>query len=276
MITLGNSYKKPEDKNLEQKDGFMLTLRQANKMKRWNKHRINNFWEHLENVGRVSDGRVRLGPYENINNIWLNEPCYVVGGSISARGFDLNLLDGKHTIGLNHMIEVYDGFEWFLFMDQRFMRISKYDISKYKGKIFAHNNTQLNNFNKPENVVLFKCNNKRPSLRIEDGLFNRSLTGLAGLNLAIITGANPIYMIGMDIPKGLNIDEGIHYNEDYTGEHRAEKSLKGYIGRYEYFKHFIPYKDRIVNCTIDGYMDWFKRMDIKDLENRLRGAKNDT
>ncbi|MGE5810397.1 MAG: hypothetical protein ACM339_02775, partial [Ignavibacteria bacterium] len=59
--------------------------------------------------------------YMNIKNVWLNEPCFIVGAGpalkefIAEVGFDF--LNGKHTIGINHVIEDYDKFEWFFFLD---------------------------------------------------------------------------------------------------------------------------------------------------------------
>jgi hypothetical protein len=258
----------------------ILRLRELNKIKRWNKYNVAKNWDKIQDIGRfTTEIGIRNGDkdgnWEKINNIWKNQPCYVVGGSKSARGFDLKLLDTKHSIGMNHMIEIYDKFKWFIFMDHRFLRITTYNLKNFKGKLFAHNNNDVL-YQNYKDLYLFRCMkiSQEPHLDISRGVYSRSLTGMVALHLAIFSGANPIYLIGMDEPKDYDLSEGIHYSANYTGEAKdKEKSKAGYDNLRIYFKKFLKFNRNIINCCEDGQMDFFKRMSIKELTENLQEGK---
>lgn len=251
--------------------GRPLRLHEARKMKRWDPYQITKTWEHFEKCGRFVDWKHRLGPFEGIKDEWKNNPAFVIGGSSSARGFDLNLLNGLNTITCNHMIEYYDKSKWFLFMDHRFLRITKYDLSKYKGKIFVHNSAPVH----PEQFrdqVYFKTRtvSQGPTSKIEDGLYSRSLSGMCITHLAILSGASKIYLLGLDHPKDRDISNGLHYREDYTGEGDKIKSNKGVTNLLKYFDKFKPWADRIVNVCDNPHFDWCESISLKEFEKVVK------
>jgi hypothetical protein len=241
-----------------------------------NKARVNRFWELADQAGRIDHTpEIRNGPFDDILGAWNNQPAFVVGSSAAAKGFDLKLLDGLNSIGVNHMIEYYDGFKWFIFMDQRFLRKTTYNLNEYKGRIFAHNRANISNRNFP-NLVLFRSRpiQSEPDYKISKGLYCRSLTGMSALHLAIITGASPIYMIGLDSVKEIDIKKGFHYDENYTGEEKSEKSYNGYIKVNAYYKKFAQWKDKIINVCPNGYVDDFKKISVDELTKIIKGMKN--
>lgn len=250
------------------------------RMKRWGKFNLNNakqVWDNFEDIGRFTlNMEKRLGPFDNVVNAWKGQPAFVVASSISARGFDLNKLNGLNSIGVNHMIEHYHNFTWFIFQDQRFLRINKYDLHKYKGKIFAHNNTPILQ-SEYKDVCFIKTQHNREakgiSLDPNKGIYPRVLTGAAALHLALIANANPIYMIGCDTPRDITLKDGHHYNKDYTGERNDEKSLKGTMGKYVLYKSFLPWKDRIINVCDNGSIDIFQMINYKDFDKILEEIK---
>lgn len=193
------------------------------------------------------DGNLQkaLGPYGGIKDVWKNQPCYVIGGGMSLN----TILDtagweffrGKHTIGINHVIEDFDGFEWFMFLDRRFLQKTTYDIKKFKGRVFARNTTGLQPTQK---ITVFKTTNNRVSTKIEDGLYSGNLTGLAALNLAILTGANPIYLCGMGMT-GKETARQYHYKPDYTAEDKQQKRVEKFTRTMRFFANFSYYKKRI-------------------------------
>ena len=98
------------------------------------------YWQEMRKLHEtLGDNR---GQFDGIMNSWKDEPCFVVGTSRAIEGFDFNLLNGLHTIGINHLIEDWDLMEWFIFLDQRFLNKTTYDITNFKGKIFAASSTQ--------------------------------------------------------------------------------------------------------------------------------------
>jgi len=247
----------------------VMTLAKVKKLRRWKGHDINAAWKHLENCGRFVDFKERLGPYKDIKNHWKGKPVYVVGGSIAARGFNLTKLNDKNTITCNHMIEYWDQCKWFLFMDHRFLRIAKYNLKNFKGKIFAHNSAPIIR-EIYKDLVYFKTIpiQRKPTDRIEDGLYSRSLSGMCCLHLAIISGGNPIYMLGLDSPKDTDLSQGIHYRKDYTGEGNIQKSFNGVTQLLPYFDSFRPWRARIINVCENGHIDTFDKISLKEFEEK--------
>jgi len=219
-------------------------------------------WEFFRELGLIDGNFLHARNYDGINGVWRGEPAYVVGAGPSLRG-TLELVGGweffrgKHTVGINHTIEDWDGFEWFFFLDKRFMDITPYDMKRYAGTIFANCNTGL----KPaEKVKIFFTQHSTPAARIEDGLYGK-LSGVAALNLALITGANPVYLFGLD-PGGQPIsNENLHYKKGYTGEKPRTNVAERMTRVLKQFDVFKPYADRLRLVTDGGtWFPWMKRV----------------
>lgn len=216
----------------------------------------NNFLEHAN--------------YMNIKNVWLNEPCFIVGAGpalkefIAEVGFDF--LNGKHTIGINHVIEDYDKFEWFFFLDKRFLERTTYNINNYKGRIFAQATTGLKT---ADNITVFFCQGNKPTLFIEKGLYNGNLSGLSALNLALITGANPIYLLGFGEGKSSSF-KSYHYKNNYTGEVKTDKVYQKFIRVKKQYSAFSEYADRIIHVTEGNDIKDFKKMRIEEFKRKFK------
>jgi glycosyltransferase involved in cell wall biosynthesis len=118
------------------------------------------------------------------------------------------------------------------------------------------------------NNVRFKPKNTKNeiSLNIEDGLFNASSSGLCALNLALITGANPIYIVGID---GTGTANNHHYKESYTGETKTDKMVDKYAGNIGYYKYFEKYKDRIKNLSKESLISIFEKVELPPKEKLI-------
>lgn len=252
-----------------------ITLRDLHKIKRWEGFELKNIdknWQNLDNIGRfMVDMKIRLGNkkgnFNGIANAWKNEPCFVVGASKNLSGFDLNKLEGYHSVGINHMIEHYDGFEWFIFLDNRFLKRTTYNIEGFKGKIFSSNKCML----LPDHLDWYRFKTKpfqsEVELDINRGLFNGALTGLCALNLALISGANPIYLLGCDtIP--VNEGESYHYNGEYNGEINTQQKWRKYAGSMRYYEKFKNWKNKIINVG-EGMIPTFKRISLKNFDENI-------
>lgn len=229
--------------------------------------RYKNFWDYIDDAGRIDlNPKIRLGPFDGITNKWKNKPCLVVGAGPSLKNFDWSRLNNIRSIGINHVIEDYDKFNWFLFLDNRFLKKTTYDIKNYKGIVFCQNNC-----NPPAgiNTVFFKTIKHRGNfdLNINKGLFNGCLSALAALHLALISGADPIYLMGIDCG-GTNDLKNYHYKDDYTGaivyQNNKEK-LKKYKGTANYFNKFEKWKKRIINLSPVSEIKTFRKKKIDDI-----------
>lgn len=139
---------------------------------------------------------------------WADRPAFIIGGGESLNQADLSTLTGQLTIGTNRSIEIFDSS--FLFsVDTRFLRwlIDKTlpDTAKaYKTSLATKVWLQVLDeweFSK-ENIHLVPRNPATLwSESLADGIpgYATNNSGLAAMSLATIFGANPIYLLGMDM-----------------------------------------------------------------------------
>jgi hypothetical protein len=234
------------------------------------KNGSDELWFKLQ-VQAILDNKPSLiGPFNGIENAWKGEPCYVVGSSrglASAMqdGFTFDRLHGQHSIGINHIIEDYHYFEWFLFLDGRFLKLSKYDvIGHYKGRVFA---TRRSGLTPSDKITIFYKTKEAPTEQIINGLYDGQVSGVCALHLAIISGANPIYMLGMDNGGIKSNKDGNHFKKDYTGESLKTKGWENYLEKIpRFFDRFEKWKDRIINVDPLGDIKTFRKVSWKDVE----------
>lgn len=245
------------------KKSFDKKIIQLNKMK------IDDTWKFFQKLGFIDGNRLDARNYDGIHGVWQDEPCFIIGGGpalkefISEIGFDF--LNDKHTIGINHIIEDYDNLEWFFFLDQRFLEKTTYNLNNFIGRIFAQCTTGLK---QSEKITLYYCTTDRPGNKIQDGLFSPNLSGLAALNLAILTGANPVYLLGYGMGSGAS-EKSYHYKEDYTGEVKKKEIFEKFIRVNKQFEHFCQWAHRIMHVTEGDDIPVFKKMRIAQFKKEV-------
>lgn len=225
---------------------------------------IKRTWEFLFAKGFINDNYLAAREYK-VDNMWLGMPCYILGAGPDLKTFidqiGFEKLAGRHTIAINHVIEDFPEAENLFFLDRRFLEKTSFDIHQYRGLIFAQTTTGMP---AESNVRLFTCAQSRPSKYFADGLYNANFSGIAALNLAIVAGANPIYLIGYGMGKAAS-EEGYHYKPNYCGEVKSEKVFRKFVRVQEQFEKFGEFGKRIVHVT-DG-------KDIPSLEKKITVAQ---
>lgn len=237
---------------------------------------VDETWLKIQ-LQAVIDGRPSLlGPYEGVDGAWRGEPAFVVGGSYNLRaafaaGFRFSMLKGFHTIGVNHVVEDYHDFEWFLFQDARFLTKTKYDLMKrFRGRIFGHLRTRL----KPsDRVTIFYTQDDGPSENVVQGLYTFLASGITAVSLALCSGADPVYLMGVDTG-GLRDDHSpAHYKDDYPGEILRAAHWGKYLKTIpERMLRYAPYAERFRNVDPMGAITVFKKIgvtEIPELKKRL-------
>lgn len=280
-------------KHSKPKTGLSFNTKQLTKVdyirhgKRWDKFSVKNnktFWGEMSHF-RSMAGDVN-GRFDGIINAWKDEPCFIVGGSDALKGFDLNLFKGFHTIGINHMIDYWTGFEWFIHIDHSDSLIGRLKEIDFKGKIFESTNCGISGF---QSAIRFKQLSDFRTLNISDGLFGRT-TGISAMHLALIAGANPIYMCGLDTP--VETEDRIkqdgkgahHFKEDYQTEVKKPVIMTyDYLQKYNRsmkdWKKFVNYKDRFINVcdnplsTSINEGDVFKVIKLNELKEHIEKLK---
>lgn len=238
---------------------------------------IDETWDNLMDIGWINRKPYPLGPFEGIVNTWKNQPCFIIGSGpdlkvfIKTIGWDF--LNDKKTIGINHVIESYDKFKWFMFLDRRFLKKTTYNLQNFKGKIFAQNNAGLADVTK--NIVRFRAlsSNAKPTEKIQKGLYSNRFSGLVALHLAILSGANPIYLIGFGMGKSGN-EKRFHFRGKYQGVgQKPKEQYKKYIRTYKAFNKFNKWATKIVHVTEGQSLADFNKLSFPLLKDRFTKKK---
>jgi hypothetical protein len=226
-------------------------------------------WLRFQLEAIVNGQSAKIGPFEDVDDAWKGQPCFVVGGSRGLRnaieqGFRFDMLRGFHTIGINHVIEEYHDFDWLLFLDKRLIDISTYDImKKYKGRMFAHIKTRLE---PSDRTTVFYTQSDGPAEHIVQGLYTFIASGITAINLALVSGANPIYLLGLDNGGADSNKQSTHYKDGYTGEkigHGNWKKFKTYVP--ERLLKYASYADRFFNVDPLGDITVFRKIAVRDI-----------
>lgn len=238
---------------------------------------VQDCWKWFEEVGWVNSNKYNVKNYSFLNNSLKGVPCAVIGSSIAAQGLNYSELSKIKTICVNHTIEDYPSSDMLLFQDLRFLRKTTFDVSSYQGAIFTSNtNPYGRNDDNDQKIVYFKPlkNSVNPSLDFNRGVFTRKSSGVCALNVAIILGCNPIYLIGMDTPKSFdeNFKDGqkLHYKKDYGGAPNTKKALDSYTHIAKtLFSKFGVFGPRIINVCEEGHLDFFNSMSMEQFNGML-------
>jgi len=142
--------------------------------------------------------------------IWQDEPCYIIGGGPSLKNFDWDMLRGKNVLGCNasfymgaHLVPII------VFGDAVFLKQHRDGLDDYasEGGVVITNSNSVKRFEPPEYVKVMKKYNRGMAV---DGLGWNSSTGACAINLALIFGANPIYLLGYDMQLSPEGEKNFH------------------------------------------------------------------
>jgi hypothetical protein len=135
--------------------------------------------------------------------MWKGKRAFILGGGPSLRGLNLDALKGELTLGLNMGFLLNPTVN--LVCDLRLIQKLSIDPrwEAYKGVKLWLNSEQPNDPWVPPGVTMLReaTDGYRQcwSRTLSRGLFRGMSTGVSGLNLADILGADPIYLLGFDL-----------------------------------------------------------------------------
>lgn len=196
------------------------------------------------------------------NGIWEGQPCFVVGGGYSLNDFDFDLLQGQNVIAVNRSFEKCHFAQFFITMDYRFLLwlangTLGWDalqlFGKFEGEKFFVNTAEKHPDDFPIEVTeLTPLVGESPhytvgvSRDLSEGLYSMGNSGGAGIQLAIILGANPIYLLGFD---GDQKNDKSHHHPEYPIPTKGE-SLRHYKSNFEIFAPMAEKKGiKIININ---------------------------
>lgn len=140
-----------------------------------------------------------------INQIWNNESCFIIGGGPSLKKFDFSLLKGKHVIGCNDAYSLGEDIcEVCHFSDIPWWNLHKDKLASFKNLIITSHPALTHE-------PLLKVTKRYIDGLHEDGLGMSGSTGCSAINLAILLGAVRIFLMGFDM-KLINNTTNWHVN----------------------------------------------------------------
>lgn len=175
---------------------------------------------------------------------WHGHPAFLIGGGPSLKDFDFGRLRGRRTIGVNIAFTAFDPTVIFS-MDTRCLNWilnGTYDRGSYPGlgnkftrssayKVWLLTYTA----SLREDIFIVPVHKDYQSglssftFHFRDGLGHGNNSGYAALNLAVILGANPIYLLGYDCNRR---PEASHWHSGHPVPQNP-KHLDTFIPRFE-------------------------------------------
>lgn len=154
---------------------------------------------------------------------WQGQTCFIVGGGSSLEGFDFDRLRGRgRVIAINKAFAHVPFADIMYAMDRPLLddliggKLGEGYRQAFEGFRGAKVWLDISGYSYPDDVFVIKCAGAEGwSSSLEDGLTHGQHSGYSALNLAILLGADPIYLLGYDCKAG---PEGkMHFHEGYPG-----------------------------------------------------------
>lgn len=146
--------------------------------------------------------------------VWKGEPCYIIGGGPSLTDFDWERLRNKNVLGCN--VAFYMGVDlvpYTIFGDTKFLKQHRVGLERYakEGGVVITNSSRLRNPPPPDWLKVIP---KQLHGLGTDCLGWNGNTGASAINLALLFGADPIYLLGYDMQ--LSEDGKGNYHNAYS------------------------------------------------------------
>lgn len=198
---------------------------------------------------------------------WKGEDVYIIGGGTSLNNFNWELLRHRNTIGCNGAFGLgVDICKILIFGDLKFWENFKDRIKKEYGGIVVTNARELHDNEQPYLYTM----KREPCGLHYDALGWNGNTGASAINLALLLGAEKVFLLGFDMKLG--IEGKANWHDTRYEKEKAEvydRFLKGYDDVYYDWK--TKFENRyIINITNDSDLEVFPKI---TLEKHFRGEK---
>ena len=171
--------------------------------------------------GQAATAAVQLPAWEVLpDGAWRGQRCFIIGGGPSLKRFDFERLRGERVIAINKAFLDAPFADVMFAMDRPLLDLIVAGKlgENYRQAFEAFTGVKLwldlSGYNYPLGVYAVPSAGEigwTKSLR--HGLFHGQNSGYGALNLAMILGANPIYLLGYDMTTGPAGEK--HYHDGY-------------------------------------------------------------
>jgi hypothetical protein len=190
---------------------------------------------------------------------WQGEDVFIIGGGNSLKDFDWSLLEDECTVGCNSAFTLGEKIcKICIFGDAKWFRKYQDELKNYKGVVFTNaeqlRNTRLN--------WLWTMPRKAKGLGTTSLGWN-SNTGASAINLALILGAQRVFLLGFDMH--LSKEGKRHWHNKTMGKtdkNVYEKFILAFTKVAVDLKTVFPGKE-VINVTDNSDLDVFPKVGCK-------------
>ena len=199
---------------------------------------------------------------------WKGDPCFIVGGGPSLRGFDFLRLPEDRTIVINRAFESMPWARVLFSMDSLYYREASRKPETDPGR-FPGFKVWLDTHGFPyKDVLLVKSRGEcglSESLKL--GLYHGANSGYGAVGLAACLGASPIYLLGFDMDFS---GPRTHFHSGYVMKTGREKVMR-YIKNFEALAPLLADRGiRVVNLSPVSALRCFEEAPVDGLGGVLQ------
>lgn len=256
------------EKNIAQKDGYdLLTRAEYLALKERKSQPAPRPTVHV--------GRAKVDASSFRDGIWKGRRCFVVGSGASLDGFDFSRLEGELVICINRSGE-YAPASLTYSLDESFVRSIRdgslpdaqqaadfYNSPTLRVQAVTQETTQET---LREADVALEAKPPRDEMResLKDGIGHGHLSGFGAVNLAIMLGAEDIYLLGFDM--GAGSEQFAHFHAEYPGKEDLGLYKRVRIPAFEKNRGWIRTRANVINLNPDSAMTTFPFGSFDDLD----------
>lgn len=227
--------------------------------------------------------RERLLQFKNIHQ---GEDCFIIGNGPSLNKMDLSLLNDYYTIGMNKIFLIFEktkiDLSYLVAVNELVIEQSIEEFKKFNIPLFLAYNTYSPDLERSNIYWLYT---KKPWAfygQITEGISVGGTVTFVALQLAYYLGFKRIFLIGVDhnfVQKGqpnetqtMECNDENHFHPDYfKGNKWQLADLDASEISYKLAKRFCSLNNiEIFDATVDGNLNIFKKIDIKNVYNIAR------
>lgn len=205
---------------------------------------------------------------------WKGNRAFIIGGGPSVTEFDVSLLKGEKVIGVNRAFELYPDIDVWYGMDTSFyesLRQREFGEDKYKawqqGKFVKVMLCPVSPYKFADNDLYFvrRLGEPQVSFDLDRGIYGDKNSGFGAMMLAVALGANPIYLIGMD----MKVDGSkTHFHDGYPKQNVSHfrSKLEEYRKEFERIAPMLLKEGVVIfNLSLDSALECFPKRRVEDV-----------
>jgi hypothetical protein len=211
---------------------------------------------------------------------WRGQRCFIVGGGPSLKGFDFGRLRGERVIAINKAFFDVPWADIMFSMDRGFLdSVTSGELGedcREAFQAFEGAPLWLDIFHSsyPPGIYSLPSAGKIGWTRsLTEGLFHGQNSGYGALGLALILGADPIYLLGFDCSKGPRGET--HYHDGYPCGLKQE-DLDTFRSDFEAGAPLLPPGRQVINLNPNSALKCFEFGDVDRILPKAERPKAQT